>query len=192
MARERRGAAIAASPLPSAGQGVEEAARRHTNSWVMNEADGSTQRRWTICQPACMPHIGAKTYAEAHVGSQRCSCVTRNVPAAVHRCHIAASSMGAAFLKRSATASTILVDGAGLARTCLWRALQERVARIEQKWHAVLGQKGTYRQAINADAKPKVQNRRRERAGFDDPGSVEHASCGDDLCARVHRRARAR
>jgi hypothetical protein len=49
----------------------------------------------------------------------------------------------------------------------------------------VLGQKGTYRQAINAHTKPKVQNSRREPAAFDDAGGIEHASCRDDLCAGV-------
>src|SRR5262249_19069313 len=37
-------------------------------------------------------------------------------PAGVDRCHVAASSMVTAFLKRSATASTTLAGGAGLAR----------------------------------------------------------------------------
>jgi hypothetical protein len=89
-----------------------------------------------------------------------------------------AVSIGTALLKRSATATTILAEDTGFTRIGTFGAIQKRVARIEQKWQAVLGQKGTYRRAINAYTKPKVQNCRREPLAFDDLAwHIEHASC---------------
>ena len=114
MAREGRGAAAIA--LPSAGQGGE--ARRPPPHYFMRNERSRRQAPTTVgdLSTSISAPYWCKMYAEAHVASGVAPVSPRNVPVAVDRCHVAASSMGTDFLKRSATAATILAGGAGLAR----------------------------------------------------------------------------
>jgi hypothetical protein len=153
MARERKGAKGSggdrriAAPIGRL-RSRSTAARRHASSWAMNEADSSARRPRSICQRASMSKLVGKPTHRHLFRARRCAGVTRNVPAAVNPCAWVNSRCCAfnrnGIFKEISNRSNYSRGRRWLAQDrCLWRTLQERVARIEKKWYAVLGQKGT-------------------------------------------------